>query len=226
MLSAIISKNPPLQSISLENLLLFFACTAGLKNDILLVQSSNHAAATTPDVLPNAVQSFLSQACHMSPNTVTACWTIFKDMVWQVDSVTALLRSPSESFQGYGHPHRLTARTLYPPDQFCTATGCPRTSKGMRMMHAEQRQGVLYTSSEGPVPVHSIHLSCEACWINYHHNFKVAKAEHIYYGGIPTIIQTSEHQFVERRVIEMWITLMDTWCAVRCLLCPSLALIS
>jgi hypothetical protein len=65
-----------------------------------------------------------------------------------------------------------------------------------------------------------------ACRINYHHNFKVAKAEHIYYGGIPTIIQTSEHQFVERRVIEMWITLMDTWCAVRCLLCPSLALIS
>jgi hypothetical protein len=108
MLSAIISKNPPLQSISLENLLLFFACTAGLKNDILLVQSSNHAAATTPDVLPNAVQSFLSQACHMSPNTVTACWTIFKDMVWQVDSVTALLRSPSESFQGYGHPHGLS----------------------------------------------------------------------------------------------------------------------
>ena len=108
ILSTIVSKTPPLQSVSLENLLLFFACTAGLKNDILLVQPSNHAAVTTPDVLPSAVQSFLSQACHMSPNTVTSCWMIFKDMVWQSDSVTALLRSPSESFQGYGHLHGLS----------------------------------------------------------------------------------------------------------------------
>lgn len=31
----------------------------------------------------------------------------------------------------------------------------------MRMMHAEQRQCVLYTVADGPLPVYSIHLFCE-----------------------------------------------------------------
>ena len=29
------------------------------------------------------------------------------------------------------------------------------------MMHAEQRQGVLYTLAHGALPVYSVHLSCE-----------------------------------------------------------------
>ena len=95
------------------------------------------------------------------------------------------------------------------------------------MMHAEQRQCMLYTLASGPHPVYSVHLSCEgtltvaykykmtddyvACEINYHHNFKVFKGECTYYGGVPDIIQISEHQFVEQPVIEMWLALMDQW---------------
>jgi hypothetical protein len=29
-----------------------------------------------------------------------------------------------------------------------------------------------------------------------------------YYNGLPEIIQVEEHQFVERKVINLWITLM------------------
>ena len=48
-----------------------------------------------------------------------------------------------------------------------------------------------------------------ACQINYHHNFCVNKGQRIYYDGtIPDVLQVSEHQFVERKVVNLWITLM------------------
>jgi hypothetical protein len=47
-----------------------------------------------------------------------------------------------------------------------------------------------------------------ACKINYHHNFHVKDGRRIYYDSIPNIIQVSEHQYVERQVIELWINLM------------------
>lgn len=49
------------------------------------------------------------------------------------------------------------------------------------------------------------------CKINYHYNFKVFNGKHTYYGGIPDIIQISEHQFMECQVIVMWMSLMDHW---------------
>ena len=59
------------------------------------------------------------------------------------------------------------------------------------------------------------HNSCadeqSACEVNYHHNFKVYKGERTYYGGVPDIVQASEHQFIEHQVIEMWLSLMDNW---------------
>ena len=49
------------------------------------------------------------------------------------------------------------------------------------------------------------------CEINYHHNFKVSKGERVYYGGVPDVVQISEHQFVEHQVIEIWLSLLDHW---------------
>lgn len=46
------------------------------------------------------------------------------------------------------------------------------------------------------------------CKINYHHNFYVEGGQRVYYDTVPEIIQVGEHQFVERRVIDMFITLM------------------
>ena len=47
------------------------------------------------------------------------------------------------------------------------------------------------------------------CKVNYHHNFYIFQGRRIYYStGIPDVIQVGEHQFVERKVIELWITLM------------------
>lgn len=47
-----------------------------------------------------------------------------------------------------------------------------------------------------------------ACKINYHHNFYVQSGIRNYYSGIPDILQVAEHQFVERKLVNLWITLM------------------
>jgi hypothetical protein len=46
------------------------------------------------------------------------------------------------------------------------------------------------------------------CHTNYHHNFRVKDGVRTHYDGVPDVIQVGEHQFVERRVIELWRELM------------------
>ena len=46
------------------------------------------------------------------------------------------------------------------------------------------------------------------CQTNYHHNFHVKIGIRTYYSGIPAIIQIGEHQFAEKRLIQLWISLM------------------
>ena len=36
----------------------------------------------------------------------------------------------------------------------------------MWMMHAEQRQCILYTANDSPLPVYSVHLYCEGMSLN------------------------------------------------------------
>ena len=48
------------------------------------------------------------------------------------------------------------------------------------------------------------------CKTNYHHNFRVFAGQRTYYTTttIPDIIQVGEHQFVETKVINLWINMM------------------
>ena len=45
-------------------------------------------------------------------------------------------------------------QTLYPLNHFCWTPNCPQTLKGMCIIHAEQWQCMLYTVSDGPLPVY------------------------------------------------------------------------
>ncbi|KAF8223935.1 hypothetical protein L208DRAFT_1314334, partial [Tricholoma matsutake] len=49
-------------------------------------------------------------------------------------------------------------------------------------------------------PVRSVHVYCDKCKTNYHHNFRVKDGVRTYHKGIPDIIQFGEHQFAERRL--------------------------
>ena len=48
------------------------------------------------------------------------------------------------------------------------------------------------------------------CEVNYHHNYCVEKGKRIYYSGngIPEILQVGEHQFAERKLVQLWVTMM------------------
>ena len=54
------------------------------------------------------------------------------------------------------------------------------------------------------------------CSTNYHHNFSVSADFHTYYGGVPDLIQVGEHQFIEKRVVNLFIGMMlIAWCMPR-----------
>ncbi|KAF8894187.1 hypothetical protein CPB84DRAFT_1816137 [Gymnopilus junonius] len=59
----------------------------------------------------------------------------------------------------------------------------------------EAQQGVLFPMDKG-------------CKVNYHHNFRVHDGQQIYYDKIPDILQIGEHQFAERKLVNMWIIMM------------------
>ncbi|KAF8802794.1 hypothetical protein BYT27DRAFT_7226251 [Phlegmacium glaucopus] len=61
----------------------------------------------------------------------------------------------------------------------------------MMIKKCEVRKAVLFTAGCGAIPVHSLHLYCEHCKVNYHHNYRVG-----------------EHQFAERKLINLWISMM------------------
>ena len=47
-----------------------------------------------------------------------------------------------------------------------------------------------------------------ACKVNYHNNYYIKDGERVYYDNIPQIIQVGNHQFIEVKVVNVWITLM------------------
>lgn len=124
------------------------------------------------------------------------------------------------------YPLNLVFRTLYPPQQRCVNPSCSHSRNGKLLKKEEQRQGVLYTLDKGAAPVRSVHLYCRgACrfienWVdinffhqtecntNFHHNFHVKDGARKYYNAVPDVIQIGEHQFAEKRLIQLWITLM------------------
>jgi hypothetical protein len=55
-------------------------------------------------------------------------------------------------------------------------------------------------------------ITLAECKTNYHHNFRVFEGQRTYYTIVttvlPDIIQVGEHQFVETKVINLWINMM------------------
>ena len=122
---------------------------------------------------------------------------------------------------------QLVSWTISPLSHYCMNTSCPRF-QWMMLKKCEVRKVALFTVG-GTHPVHSLHLKCKhmflhyfkiiyfglilvltptECDINYHHNFRVFNGQHIYYDSLPDIIQVGEHQFIEWKLIDIWISMM------------------
>ncbi|KAF8219141.1 hypothetical protein L208DRAFT_1342983 [Tricholoma matsutake] len=191
--------------LSVSQVQQFISLASRLKDNILLAQPSSVLAFDPPDVLPPTVSTFLQNRCGISMACVEACWDTLKTTIWHHDA-----QSLEDIFRFYDSLcyYFPVACTLYPLQHTCTNPSCSCSRMGKLLKKEEQQQAVLYTMDKGALPVHSVHLYCDECKTNYHCNFWVNEGVHTYYNGIPAVIQVGEHQFAERRLIQLWITLM------------------
>ncbi|KAF6744848.1 hypothetical protein DFP72DRAFT_1176610, partial [Ephemerocybe angulata] len=200
------------QSIQFKQILRFMTLAARIRDDILLPQDSQHPSDQPPEHLPFSIHLFLADATGIPSNPLSiidGLWKAVRGAVWNGSMAIATDPSSHQAalFTEHGTKYGIGYRSLYPPRRMCDNIGCTRTAAGRALHKAEQRQVLLFTM-EGTVPAWSIHLYCQTCKINYHHNFSVHAGCRTYYQGIPSILQVGEHQFAEVKVINSWITLM------------------
>ncbi|KAG1740718.1 hypothetical protein EDD22DRAFT_729579, partial [Suillus occidentalis] len=98
---------------------------------------------------------------------------------------------------------------LYPPSHSCLHPNCQCRAKGMTLKKAAQTHAVLFMLTKGPCVAKYVHLYCQSCGINYHHNYSVFKGQCTYYEHQPDNIQVADHVFIEKGIIELFCTAMD-----------------
>ncbi|KAF8230776.1 hypothetical protein L208DRAFT_1280372, partial [Tricholoma matsutake] len=197
----ILALNQKHPELLLQQILWFITLASKIKNDIILVQPTHVPSSDPPNILPPSITLFLGNSCGISETCVTSCWEALRSTVWYESD------SFKDSSESDFAEHDLD--TLYPPHHTCTNASCPRSWTGKLLKQVEQQQGVLCTFARGAQPICSVHLYCELCNTNYHHNLSVKDGTCTYYdGAIPDALQVGEHQFAEWQLIQMWITSM------------------
>ncbi|KAJ7354118.1 hypothetical protein DFH08DRAFT_691424 [Mycena albidolilacea] len=197
-------RDPRLRDLLLTQITTFIRVLSVLKNDIILGQSASIIPDAAPPSLPLSIHTFVSDATGVPFESVPNLWNLVKEDIWVIhDSDTKLSTSEEELFRMHGWKLGLASLTLYPPSHCCP--DCPGTGA---LKKAETRQAIVYTQASGAVPAWAVHLYCPNCNTNYHHNFSVQAGMRTYYGNKPTYIQISEHQFAERKLVGLWVSLM------------------
>ncbi|KAF7316637.1 hypothetical protein HMN09_00396300 [Mycena chlorophos] len=160
-----------------------------LKNDILLPQPPNIDISGPPPLLGPNIVEFLVDCLGLPADTIRACWDGFKEEVWAAPMPT-LSKEEKGLFAEHGWHRGLTYLTLFPPTH----------------------QSSCIPSPDGAVPAWSIHLYCPSCNTNFHHNYAVNGGTRTYYPTLPTYVQVGEHQFIERKLVGLWISLhLTAW---------------
>ncbi|KIK72201.1 hypothetical protein PAXRUDRAFT_181164 [Paxillus rubicundulus Ve08.2h10] len=100
---------------------------------------------------------------------------------------------------------------LCPPTQVCLTTGCPNhcsCSNVTTLSNPVTYKAVWYSLQYSVVPIHVTSTYCCRCLHQYHHNYVVRKVDdaHVYYGGVPEVIQVATHFFIDNQVLEMFAT--------------------
>lgn len=190
---------------SILKLSCFIQYASRLRNEILLAQQSSHLPNIVPQFLPVSIIKFLASSCILSEQEVEECWKVVKEIVWSACILDD--KAVSAAFKNHGADKGfISARNLWPPSQLCTNPDCKRTDNGRKLQIATQREGILYTLNEGPIPIHSCFLTCKDCKTDYHLDFYVKNERRFYYDNPPDIFQIADHQFIERHLIDMWRT--------------------
>ncbi|KAG2131112.1 hypothetical protein BD769DRAFT_1289491, partial [Suillus cothurnatus] len=195
----------------LTSLFQFITLATLLKNNIILVEPSLSPTSDSLFIQSPAVTTFLSAGCSISPAEVNDAWFLLKDVIWSggitvdISSFDCIVTSVSLSNDVMVSAEYL----LYPPSHSCLHPNCQHRTKSMTLKKAAQTYVVLFTLTKGLCIAKSVHLYCQTCGINYHHNYSVFKGECTYYAHQPDSVQAADHVFIEKSVIELFRTAMD-----------------
>ncbi|KAJ7185106.1 hypothetical protein GGX14DRAFT_383711 [Mycena pura] len=199
--------------LTLAQTLLFSRLLSLLKDDILLVQPLRVSTDEAPTILPPSVSEFMADAVGIALDSVAACWKKMKKDIWKLPT-PILSEEEEELFCKYGWQRGISAAgflTCYSlffslsPSHYCENPACCRLKP---LKKATTRQVIVYTLAKGVIPTYEIQLYCPDCNTTYFPDFSVCAGVRTYYGGIPSIMQVEAHQFVERKLVGMWISLM------------------
>lgn len=163
-----------IKHVTLRNLHLFVVHAARMKPDIVLAQLQGGNPHAPPQFLSTSIRDALADICSVPVDCVPSLWTALKTLVWDDNYVASLQENPQLVFMKHGidkglgtscyvctdqrsSPSVLASITLYPPSWFCSTTGC---SNRKPLNKAQQRQIVLFTLADGPLPAYSVHLYC------------------------------------------------------------------
>ncbi|KAF8815547.1 hypothetical protein BYT27DRAFT_7225037 [Phlegmacium glaucopus] len=147
----------------------------------------------------------LSNICDIDLASTNKLWLYLRDVVWHYAETTKVV---DERFRHYGKD--LGFSSLYPPVNYCINGQCKPAAKGLKLQKMDQTQGVLYTLDKGVHPVWVIRFQCVECQRVYYHNYFMKDGMWYYYDGdLPDVIQVGEHQFIERKVVNVWCTDMN-----------------
>jgi KDZ transposase family protein len=159
----------------LKQLLSFIHYASRLKNEILLAQPSTQNTQIAPLDLPDAIEIFLAAVCDMLLEDVADCWSVVRDLIWDMETLDdkAVSRSFEEHSINTGlrefeinldlgglNINLASPRNLFPPSHMCKNSNCTRSNNKRKLQTVKQRQGVFYTL-KGPVPIYSAFLTCQ-----------------------------------------------------------------
>ncbi|PPQ67448.1 hypothetical protein CVT26_007242 [Gymnopilus dilepis] len=214
-LGDILAKTPSLASLDVDLVTRFIRFAILVRPTL---QASVKDTSCPPDALPRRVLLTLSRALKASIPTVEDCWQALKRNVWTSSNIVASVEE-IHLLNECGRPFEIGYRHLYPPTRTCRKAGCrnQRDSDEVKTLSEPvTHKATLFTLREGALPVYSTYSSTYAlrmltadaagCHRRYYHNYSVHKqsSSREYYGGVPEVIQVSQHFFMESSLLELF----------------------
>ncbi|KIJ48945.1 hypothetical protein M422DRAFT_247321 [Sphaerobolus stellatus SS14] len=124
-LQQVIQCHVPLHELPLNTLLSFIHIVRLLRPQI--IHTLRSPSSNVPLLLPDNIHNFLRLALDLDENTVSVCWEVLRELIWDGDEV-GNLDNVLALFLNYGPELNIAAFDFYPPTRTCTQPDCPTLS--------------------------------------------------------------------------------------------------